>query len=146
RGQRFGKDANQQRDVRGAAGDRAGHAEFGLAEHAGRGWNVSAERNEAVGRLVPEYAAEVGRDADRSADVAAELERGEAGRDGARGSAGGAAYGAVGIPGVATDPVDGVEGLPVAGAGGEVGLAEDVGAGLAQQGHGIGIPSRKMVA
>src|SRR5690606_29435797 len=79
-GQRLGKDAHQQCDVRRAARDRAGHAELWLAEHAGRGWNVSAERNEAVGRLVPEYAAEVGRDADRSADVAAELERGEAGR------------------------------------------------------------------
>src|SRR5690606_18889855 len=114
-GQRLGKDAHQQCDVRRAAGDRAGHAELWLAEHAGRGWNVSAERNEAVGRLVPEYAAEVGRDADRSADVAAELERGEAGRDGARGSTRGTAYGSLGIPRVSTDSVDGVEGLPVAG-------------------------------
>ena len=43
--------------------------------------HVAARRNEAVARLVAEHAAEGGRDADRAADVGAELERHHAGRD-----------------------------------------------------------------
>src|SRR5690606_9480920 len=83
-------------------------------------------------------AAEVRWNADRAADVAAELERRKAGRHRSGGAAGRSAHGSIGVPGIAADTVYRVEGLPIARTSRQVGLAENVGARFAKQRHRVG--------
>ena len=96
------------------------------------GQRLAGARHDAPGRLVAVDAAEVRRVADRRADVAARLERGQPGRQrrgrAARGSAGRARH----VPRVVGRAVDRVEALPVAEVERHVRLAEQHGAGAEQ--------------
>ncbi len=74
----------------------------------------------------------MGRDANRSADVGADLERGEPGRDRGRRTTRRPAGHVVDVPRVVRRPEELVVGLVVAGPTGDVGLAEHDGAGVLQ--------------
>ena len=82
-----GEHAEQQVEVVGAARDRTEHVDVGVGRAAADVVEVAALRHHAEARLQPEHAAAVRRDADRAADVGAELEAGEAGGDRGRGTA-----------------------------------------------------------
>ncbi len=94
----------------------------GFDEVAGRPGNVASARHHAPRRLQPVHAAEVRRRPDGAADVAPQLERGDARGDCGRGTARRTAGGASGVPRVVGLAVHLVEGLVVAGVDRRVGL------------------------
>ena len=134
-----GQDVERQLEVVDGAGHRPHDAEIGVGERARGRRQMAALRDDAERRLVPAHAAPVGRHADGAADVAAQLERREAGGDRRRGAARRPAGGARGVPRVVGDAEDRIVGLPVAGQRGRVGLAEDHRAGVAQAAHRLGV-------
>ncbi len=94
---------------------------------------------------MPAHAAPVRREADRAADVAAQLQRGHTGRDGGRGATRGPAGGARGVPRVVGRAEDRVVGLPVPRQGRGVGLAEDHRTRTAQPPHRLRVVFRHVV-
>ena len=83
--------------------------------------------------------------AERAADIAAGVERGESGRECCGGTAGGAAGGPREIPGIAGGAVDRVGALPVRQHFRDIGFAEDDRAGLFEFGNDRGVVIRDIV-
>ena len=99
---------------------------------------MSAQRDDAVRRLVAVHAAEVRRDADGAGDVAADLQRDESCGQRSRRATGGTTHGSFWIPRVPGQAVDVVVGLEVTCEQRNVGLAQDDGAGFGEAFHGQG--------
>jgi hypothetical protein len=74
---RAGQHVEREREVVGAAGERAEHRHVDLRAHAGRRRQVAALRHHPERRPQPVHAAVPGRHADRPAEVAAEVQPGE---------------------------------------------------------------------
>jgi hypothetical protein len=129
-------DLKDHAQIPDAARDRPGDAHVGLEQAAGRTGNVADQRYDAVRRLQPVHAVVMGRVADRAADVAAQLERGESGGDGRRGATRRSANGPAVIPRVVGPSVNVVVGLPVAREQRRVRLAEHDRARRLQPGDG----------
>ena len=124
-----GEHVEREREVGGAAGERADDTGVGLREHARWRRDVAACRDDAERRLESVDATEVGGDADGAAQVAAELEwrhpRRHRGSRTARRAAGGARH----VPRVVRRAEQLVVRLAVAGPRGQVRLADDDRAG-----------------
>ena len=133
--QRRGQDVHRQRQVEGAARQRA---DCGDVEAVGAALGckfMTGLWQHAPSRLVAPDTAVMRRIADRRADVAAELQRGEAGGQRRRRAARRAARRARGVPGVAGAAVNRVEALPIGQRDRHIGLAKDHRAGGLQPLH-----------
>ena len=85
---RSGDRVEQRDEIVGGAGHRADHREIDRTRQGRQeGRRMAARRHEIVGRLVREDAAEMGRRAQRAADVGAQRQRAEAGGERGRGAA-----------------------------------------------------------
>ena len=122
-------------EVVGGTRQRTDHADVHLGQRARRRRDVPLDRHDAVGRLQRVDAAEVRRDTQRATQVAAQLQRAEAGGHRRRGAAGGAARRAREVPGIVGRAEEVVVGLRVAGIRRQVRLPHHNGAGGAQPGH-----------
>ena len=117
---------------RGAAGDRAEHVDVGVGRAAADVVEIAALRHHAEARLEPEHAAAVRRDADRAADVGADLEAREPGRPTAAADRPTNRRARGRVPRVVRRAEDLVVGLQVARPARHVGLAEHDRAGRLQ--------------
>ena len=107
------RDVQRQLEIVGGAGERPldAHHDRGVRHRGHR--ELSAPRHRRFARAVAVDAAEGGGHSDRAADVAAELERGEAGGERRRAAAGRAARSARQVPRIVRPPVDRIARLPV---------------------------------
>ena len=115
----------RQLQVGDGAGHRPGDGDVGLGQRARRAGDLAVRRHDAVARLVAVDAGHVGRQADRAADVGADLQRGEPCRQRRRRAARRAARRALEVPRVVGRAEHLVVALEVAGVDRQVGLAPD---------------------
>jgi hypothetical protein len=141
-----GRDVEDELEVAGRAREGAldRHSRGRVRHEPAR--EVTGARQEGLARTMAVDAAEGGRHADRSAEVAAELDRGEAARERGRAAASAAAGRALEVPWVVRAAEERVVALPVGGHGRDVGLAEQDDAGGAQAGGGRGVAVDDRVA
>ncbi len=131
---RAGEHPQFQLEVVDGSRHRAAHGDVGNAQRTWRARNLPVVGHDRVTRLVTRDAAVVRRHPDRSADVAAELDRGEPHRQCGRRPARRPARRARGVVGVVRRSVDLVERLDVTGVQRQVRLGERDRPGIAQPG------------
>jgi hypothetical protein len=125
---------------------RPGDAEFRLHEVPGRRRNVTFERNNAIARLVSIYTAEMSRHANRSADVAAELQRCHSRGQCCSRTARRSADGTLDVPWIARQAEQRIARLMIRRTGRQICLAENHGATLTYFGDRRCISKRPVVA
>ena len=143
---RAGEDVEAEFQVLDVPRHRSGNGDVRLGQGAWRSGNLAERRHDAIARLVAEDAAGGSRTPDRTADVAAELERREAGGESGRGTSGRAARRPFQVPWVVRLAEHVVVALRVACVDRQVRLAEDDGAGRAQPGDRHGVDLRNVAA
>ena len=118
-----GQNIQRNRQIGGGAAHRADDRDIRAGRRTGR--RIAVIRQQPIGRLVAEYAAEMRRHADRPADIAADLEPGQSGGKRRGRSAGRSARRVGGVPRVGGGAVNRIIALPVGQIDRNVGLAED---------------------
>ena len=134
-----GHDIQPEFQVFDIPGHRSGNRQVGHCQGSRRTRNLPVGRHNAVARLVAGDTRHMRRQANRTADIAAEFQRREAtGQSGAR-TTGRAARRARGVVRIIGRAENLIIALQVAGVDRQIGLAVDNGPGFAQAGHRPGV-------